>query len=41
MAELLLSFGADKLVRSDEGKTAYDMALEKNHTALLGLLMPA
>jgi hypothetical protein len=35
-----LSHGADRSIRSDEGKTAYDMAREKNHTALLGLLVP-
>jgi len=40
MTELLLSYGADRSIRSDEGKTAYDMAREKNHTALLGLLVP-
>jgi ankyrin repeat protein len=39
MAELLLSYGADRALRSDEGKTAYDMAKEKNHEKLLGLLM--
>jgi len=40
MTELLISYGADRSIRSDEGKTAYDMAQEKNHTALLGLLVP-
>jgi ankyrin repeat protein len=40
MAELLLSYGADRSLKSEEGKTAYDMAKEKEHAALLGLLLP-
>jgi len=40
MAELLLSYGADRSMQTDDGKTAYDMAKEKNHSALLGLLVP-
>ena len=37
-AEYLLSKGADKTIRDNRGKTAFDYAMEKNHTELISLL---
>lgn len=38
IAKLLIDAGADKSIKEDEGKTAYDWAKEKNNSELLELL---
>ena len=38
--ELLLELGADKSIKNNDGKTAYDLALEKGHRELAELLKP-
>jgi ankyrin repeat protein len=40
LCELLLSYGAAPGTRSDDGRRAADLALEKNHQALAGRLSP-
>ena len=39
-AKLLLEHGADRSIKNNDGKTAYDLALEKGHTELAELLKP-
>ena len=38
--ELLLKYGADKSYKDQNGKTAYDYALERGHTEAAELLKP-
>ena len=40
MIDLLLAYGADKTILSDEGKTAYDYAIEYGHTEIAEMLKP-
>lgn len=41
IVEILLQNGADVSIQNDEGKTAYDIALEKGHIEILKLLKDA
>jgi ankyrin repeat protein len=41
LSDLLLSRGADPALRSDDGKSAADLAREKGHQALAGRLEAA
>lgn len=41
LAEYLLSIGADKTLRSSNGKTAFDMAFENGHVEVANLLRPS
>ena len=38
--QLLLDRGADKTMKNDEGKTAYDIALEEGHTDIAKMVKP-
>jgi ankyrin repeat protein len=38
IAEVLLRYGADPSIRKEDGKTALDLAVEKEHTAVAKLL---
>ena len=38
--QLLLDRGADKTMKNDEGKTAYDIALEEGHTDIAQMVKP-
>ena len=38
LVRLLLDWGADKTIKSDDGKTAIDMALQQGHTDVIALL---
>lgn len=40
MIKLLLDRGADKTMKNDEGKTAYDIALEEGHTDIAKMVKP-
>ena len=38
MVQLLLSYGADKSIKCDEGKTAYDYAVQSNNEDIIAIL---
>ena len=40
MIQLLLDRGADKTMKNDEGKTAYDIAMEEGHTDIAQMVKP-